>query len=237
MSTPPFDPQPCCGGGGAEVQDVNVLNTVTVAEPVDVNVLGTVTVAEPVTVDGTVSINDPIDVNVLGTVAVAEPIDVNVLGTVPVSGSVSVLGTVPVSGTVGISGTVPVQIIDEPVDVNVLGTVPVSGTITAQPGGSTAATNTLTAVTTGTGTTVDFLNAKSNVTMMIRVNGTATGGICVFEGSHDGTNWVTIATSAAFATGVNQYLSLTGGAFRWFRGRITTNVAGGGNVTVTLMFA
>lgn len=206
MSTPPFDPQPCCGGG-AEVQDVNVLNTVTIAEPVDVNVLG--------------------------SVAVAEPVDVNVLGTVPVSGSVSVLGTVPVSGTVGISGTVPVQIIDEPVDVNVLGTV----TATAVIGGSTVATNTLTAVTTGIGATVDFLNAKSNVTMMIRVNGTATGGICVFEGSHDSTNWVTLATSAAFATGVNQYLSLTGGAFRWFRGRITTNVAGGGNVTITLMFA
>lgn len=193
MSTPPFDPQPCCGGGEADVQDVNVLNTVTVAEP----------------------------------------LDVNVLGTVPVSGTVGVSGTVPVSGIVAISGTVPVQIIDEPIDVNVLGTL----TATATLAGSTAATNTLTAVTTGTGATVDFLNAKSNVTMMIRVNGTATGGICVFEGSHDGTNWVTIATSAAFATGVNQYLSLTGGAFRWFRGRITTNVAGGGNVTITLMFA
>lgn len=205
MSTPPFDPQPCCGGGEADVQDVNVLNTVTVAEPLDVNVLGTVPVS--------------------GTVGVS--------GTVPVSGSVSVLGTVPVSGTVGISGTVPVQIIDEPIDVNVLGTITATATI----GGSTVASNTLTAVTTGTGTTIDFLNAKSNVTMMIRVNGTATGGICVFEGSHDGTNWVTIATSAAFATGVNQYLSLTGGAFRWFRGRITTNVAGGGNVTITLMFA
>lgn len=193
MSTPPFDPQPCCGGGEADVQDVNVLNTVTVAEP----------------------------------------LDVNVLGTVPVSGTVGVSGTVPVSGTVGISGTVPVQIIDEPIDVNVLGTITATATI----GGSTVASNTLTAVTTGTGTTIDFLNAKSNVTMMIRVNGTATGGICVFEGSHDGTNWVTIATSAAFATGVNQYLSLTGGAFRWFRGRITTNVVGGGNVTITLMFA
>jgi hypothetical protein len=193
VSTPPFDPQPCCGGGGADVQDVNVLNTVTVAEP----------------------------------------LDVNVLGTVPVSGTVGVSGTVPVSGTVGISGTVPVQIIDEPIDVNVLGTITATATI----GGSTVASNTLTAVTTGTGTTIDFLNAKSNVTMMIRVNGTATGGICVFEGSHDGTNWVTIATSAAFATGVNQYLSLTGGAFRWFRGRITTNVVGGGNVTITLMFA
>lgn len=191
MSTP-FDPQPCCGGG-AEVQDVNVLNTVTVAEP----------------------------------------LDVNVLGTVPVSGTVGVSGTVPVSGTVGISGTVPVSIVDEPIDVNVLGTI----TTTTVIGGSTAASNTLTAVTTGTGTTIDFLNAKSNVTMMIRVNGTVTGGICVFEGSHDSTNWVTLATSAAFATGVNQYLSLTGGAFRWFRGRITTNVAGGGNVTVTLMFA
>lgn len=121
--------------------------------------------------------------------------------------------------------------VQEPVDVNVLGTV------TTTNGGSTAATNTLTAVTTGTGVTVDFTNAKSNVTMMVRVNGVATGGVVAFQGSHDGTNWVTLASSGAFATGVNQYLSLTGGAFRWFRGLITENVAGGGNITATLMFA
>ena len=223
-------------------QNVNIVN-----EPVDVNVLGTVPVSGTVGISGTVAVAEPVDVNVLGTVNVAEPVDVNVLGTVPVSGTVGISGTVPVSGTVsvnqpvtvngtvGISGTVPVQIVDEPIDVNVL-SLP-SVTTTATIAGSTAATNTLTAVTTGTGVTVDFTNAKSNVTMMVRVNGVATGGVVAFQGSHDGTNWVTINSSAAFATGVNQFLSLTGGAFRWFRGLVTTNVAGGGNITCTIMFA
>lgn len=160
-----------------------------------------------------VAVEEPVDVNVLGT-----PLDVNVVNVIDVGQPVDVF----------VTNTVAVQ---EPVDVNVLTTVPV---VTA---GSTAASNTLTAVTTGTGATIDFLNAKSNVTMMIRVNGVATGGTAAFQGSHDGTNWVTIASSAAFATGVNQFLSLTGGAFRWFRGVITENVTGGGNVTITLMFA
>ena len=172
MSTPAFDPQPCCGtdGGATEVTVTNV--------PLDVNVTNVIDVGQPV------------DVNVVNTVAIAEPVDVIV-----------------------------------------------QGTVSASLGGSTAAVNTLTAVVSGTGATVDFSNAKSNVTMMVRVNGTATGGVVAFQGSQDGTNWVTIASSAQFATGVNQYVSLTGGAFRWFRGLITENVAGGGNVTVSLMFA
>lgn len=216
-----------------EPVDVNVLTipVVTVAEPVDVNVLGTVPVS------GTVSVNQPVTVN--GTVGVSGTVpvsgNVGILGTVPVSGTVSVTQPVTVNGTVGISGTVPVSIVDEPVDVNVL-TMP-TVTTTATLAGSTAATNTITALPTGTGVTVDFLNAKSNVTMMVRVNGVATGGVVALQGSHDNTNWVTLASSGAFATGVNQYLSLTGGAFRWFRGLITENVAGGGNITCTLMFA
>jgi len=231
----PFEPQPCCNGGG-DIPDP--LNVVVTNEPLDVNVLGTVAVTEPVTVDGTVSVNEPVDVNVLGTVpisgtvSVVEPVDVNLVSPDPVN--VNVTNVVDIAQPVDVNVVNSVQLV-EPVTVD--GTVGVSGTVAATVGGSTAATNTLTAVTTGTGATVDFLNAKSNVTMMIRVNGTATGGIIAFEASHDSTNWVVLSSSAAFATGVNQYLSFTGGAFRWFRGRITTNVAGGGNITVTLMFA
>ena len=174
MSTPPFNPQPCCGtdGDGLEVTITNV----------------------------------PLDVVVTNVIDVGQPVDVNVVSSIALQ-------------------------VQEPVDVNVLGSV------VAVTGGSTTATNTLTAVTTGTGATVDFTNAKSNVTMMVRVNGAATGGVVALQGSQDGTNWVTIASSSQFATGVNQYVSLTNGAFRWFRGLITENVAGGGNVTVSLMFA
>lgn len=144
---------------------------------------------------------------------------------------VIVTNVVDIAQPVDVNVVSPVAI-QEPVDVIVL-----SGNLTATPGGSTAAVNTLTAVTTGTGATVDFTNAKSNVSMFVRVNGTATGGVVDLQASQDGTNWVKIASSAAFATGVNQQVSLVGGAFRWFRGVITANVTGGGNVTVTLMFA
>lgn len=105
--------------------------------------------------------------------------------------------------------------------------------------GSTAAATTLSAATTDAGTAVDFGNAKSNVTMAVIVNGTVTGGVVALQGSHDGANWVTLTfpASSPLATSVNQYLSLTGGAFRWFRGLITDNVTGGGSITCTLMFA
>lgn len=148
MSTP-FDPQPCCGAGAA-IQDVNVVNTVAVAEPVDVNVLGSVTTTEA---------------------------------------------------------------------------------------GSTTATDTLTAATSGNGATVDFLNAKSNVSLFVLVNGTVTAGAVDLQASHDGTNWARIAFSSPLVTGVNQTLSMNGGAFRWFRGVISDPVTGGGSVTATLMFA
>lgn len=174
MSTPAFDPQPCCGAGG---------------DPLEVTIA-----------------NEPLDVVVTNVIDIGQPVDVNVVSSIALQ-------------------------VQEPVDVNVLGSV------VAVAGGSTTATNTLTAVTTGTGATVDFANAKSNVTMMVRVNGVATGGVVALQGSQDGTNWVTIAASGPFATGVNQHVSLTGGAFRWFRGLITENVTGGGNVTVSLMFA
>lgn len=182
--------------------NVNVLNTVSVAEPVDVNVLGTVAVAEPV------------DVNVLNTVSVAEPVDVNVLG------------------------TANVHIVDEPIDVNVLNSLTVAQPLNVIELGSTAATATLTTATAvGAGVTVDYANAKSDVTMAVIVTGTVATGVVRLEGSQDGVNWVKLADTAMLATGVNQQLTFSGGAFRWFRGNITETVTGGGTVAATLMFA
>lgn len=119
----------------------------------------------------------------------------------------------------------------EPFDVNVISSVPLSL------GGSTAASTTLSAVTTGNGTTVDFTAARSNVSLFVQPNGTVTAGAVSLQGSHDGVNWVTISTTANLQTGVNQFLSMTGGAFRWFRGVVSETVTGGGTVTATLMFA
>lgn len=184
MSTPSFDPQPCCGGTPGTVQQVQITD-------------------------------QPVDVNVLGTVSVAEPVDVNVLGTVPVSGSVSITGQ-PIATNATIVGQ------------------PVAATI----GGSTTASTTLTTATAvGNGTTVDFTNAKRNVTLFALVNGTVTSGVVDLQASQDGTNWVRLASTGNLATGVNQYLTLNGGAFRYFRGVVSEALVGGGTVTATLMYA
>lgn len=222
MSTPSFDPQPCCGGAPGVVQQVEITD-------------------------------QPIDVNVLNTVAIAEPVDVNVLGTVPVSGSVGITGQ-PISTNATIVGTVPVSITGQPIGVSgtvavssvagtvtVGGTVAVSsvaGTVTTAPAGSTTASTTLTTATAvSNGTTVDFANAKKNVTLFALVNGTVTSGVVDLQASQDGANWVRLASTGNLATGVNQYLTLDGGAFRYFRGTVSEVVVGGGSVTATLMYA
>jgi hypothetical protein len=200
MTTPSFDPQPCCGDGEA-VSDVNIvgpdpLNVMVanqLADPLDVNLIG------------------PDPVNVVVTNQLTEPLDVNLIGPDPVNVTV-------------------VNQLTEPLDVNVL----TSATLSL--GGSAAASSTLTTATTGNGSTVDFTVARSNVTMFVQVNGTVTGGVVALQGSQDGVNWVRIAASGQLATGTNQYVAQSGGAFRWFRGVVTENVAGGGTVTATLMF-
>ena len=174
---------------------------------------------------------DPLNVNV--TNQLAEPFDVNVISPDPLN--VLVTNQLVEPFDVNLISPDPVNVLvtnqlAEPFDVNVISTVPVGI------GGSTVAAATLTAVTTGDGTTVDFTAARSNVTLFVQPNGTVTNGVVALQGSQDGTNWTRIASSAMLATGVNQYISLTGGAFRWYRGVVTENVAGGGTVTATLMY-
>lgn len=103
--------------------------------------------------------------------------------------------------------------------------------------GSTEPSSTLTTATSGNGTAVTFGSARSNVTLFIQPVGTVTGGVVDLQGSQDGVNWVKLASSSALATGVNQYLSVTNGAFLWFRGVVSTAVTGGGSVNATLMYA
>lgn len=110
-------------------------------------------------------------------------------------------------------------------------------TTSATIAGSTVAATTLTTATTGNGTTVDFGNAKSNVSLFIQVNGTVTAGAVDLQVSQDGTNWARLMFSSPLATGVNQTLGMSGGAYRWFRGVVSDTVTGGGSVTATLMFA
>lgn len=113
------------------------------------------------------------------------------------------------------------------------GTVPGSTNVVIT--GSTSGVTTLSAATTGNGTTVDWGSAKQNISMFILVNGTVTSGVVDLQVSHDGTNWVKISSSATLATGVNQQLTLSNAAFRYARGVVSTAVGGGGSVTATIM--
>lgn len=113
------------------------------------------------------------------------------------------------------------------------GTVPGSTNVVVT--GSTTAVTTLSAATSGNGTTVDWGSARQNISMFILVNGTVTGGVVDLQVSQDGTNWVKISSSATLGTGVNQQLTLSNAAFQYARGVVSTAVTGGGTVTATLM--
>ncbi len=84
------------------------------------------------------------------------------------------------------------------------------------------------------GTTIDFLTARSFVGALVITNGTVTGGTVAIQISQNGTNW---ATAEFFSpqTGLSYVFHNPGGAFRFWRGVITTAIAGGGSVDMTFM--
>ena len=176
----------------------------------------------------------PLDVNIVSpdplAVEVSGPDPLNVAGTLTVDPNP--LPVVVSPNPLPVTGTVAVSNLSEPLDVNVLTSAP----LTVLGGGSAVASPTLTAATTGNGTTVDFASARSDVTLFVQVNGTVTAGVVDLQASHDGVNWVRAASSGSLTTGVNQYLGLSGEPFRWFRGVVSATVVGGGSVTATLMY-
>lgn len=110
----------------------------------------------------------------------------------------------------------------------------VNGTFSSTPFGDATATTTLSAVTTGTGTTVDLTTAKNDISMAILVTGTVTAGTIALDTSHDGTNWV-MSDEAILASNTNTKLSNSGEAWRYARGRVTANITGGATATCTIM--
>jgi hypothetical protein len=101
---------------------------------------------------------------------------------------------------------------------------------------STAAQASLTSVTTGVGSTVDFTTAKSTVTAVAIVAGSVTVGNLIIEASQDGTNWVALAAPALEGLG-NRGFSFTGVAYRYWRATVSKDVVGGGRTSVTFMEA
>jgi hypothetical protein len=101
---------------------------------------------------------------------------------------------------------------------------------------STAAQTTLSGKVSGAGTTVDFTDAKSKVTMVLVPSGAITAGVIAMEASQDGTNWVTVHIFDPVIA-ANQFYSIENGAFRYWRANVASTVTGGGSVTATVMEA
>ena len=88
----------------------------------------------------------------------------------------------------------------------------------------------------GAGTTVDFTTAKRNVSAIMQVTGTVTGGVVAIEASHDGAVWAKIHVMGP-TTGFNQAFDNKFGAYRYWRSRVLTEITGGGDVSTTFMEA
>lgn len=101
---------------------------------------------------------------------------------------------------------------------------------------STSAQVSLNAVSTGTGSTVDFTTAKSIVTAVLSPSKGGLGGIVSIEASQDSTVWVPMA-SVEPDRGVARGVEFRGVAYRYWRARVLSDVVGGGSVTVTFMEA
>jgi hypothetical protein len=162
---------------------------------------------------------------------------VRIEGTVPTtpSGTQTVAGTVTANqGTAAVTASAwPIKVTDGTNTASIA--VPGSGGSSLLVStGTSAALTTLTAATTGNGTSYDLGAAKANISLAVVVNGTVTSGTVRLEGSHNGTDWILLATSATLATGVNQDVTKSGVAYRFARGAVGTAVGGGGSVTVTV---
>lgn len=91
-------------------------------------------------------------------------------------------------------------------------------------------------VTAGEKSMVDFTSAKSQVSAVVSISGTVTGGSVSIEASHDGLVWVKLA-AFVLVEPKNWAWDLSTGAYRYFRANVLGAIKGGGAVTVTFMEA
>lgn len=101
---------------------------------------------------------------------------------------------------------------------------------------STTAQVSLSAVSTGTGDTVDFTTAKSIVTAVVAPSKGGLGGIVGIEASQDSTTWVPMG-SLEPDRGMARSMEFRGVAYRYWRARVLSDVTGGGTVSATFMEA
>lgn len=165
---------------------------------------------------------------------------VNVSGTVTTtpSGTQTVSGTVTSNqGTAAVTANAwPVKISNGTATADLAPTSPSAlGNSLLVSTGTLAASTTLNAASSiSSGTVVDYGSARSNFTLVVVASAGVSAGVVAIEVSQDNTNFyrhtTTVTTSAP---GVSQ-ITMTGFAFRYARGAITTAITGG-TVTATLM--
>lgn len=99
--------------------------------------------------------------------------------------------------------------------------------------GTVSGPKTFNAVSTGTGSTIDFGTAKANITLVITTSAGVSAGACALELSQDNVNFFR-RTPVTTATATTVFQDSNVGAFRYARGVVTTNITGG-TVSATLM--
>lgn len=155
---------------------------------------------------------------------------VRVEGTVATTSSGGTSTTTSNQGTAGATASAwPIKVTDGTDTATVAGTA-----LSITSGSETSATtiNALTAV--GPGVVVDFGSAKANFTMVYFTPAGITAGAVALEVSHDNSNWFRITSPSTLTASTVAAQTVSGNAYRYARGAITTTVTGG-TVSATLM--
>jgi hypothetical protein len=85
--------------------------------------------------------------------------------------------------------------------------------------------NALTAV--GPGVVVDFGAAKANISAVFTTTAGISAGAVALEVSQDNSNWFRTGSPATLTASAVSNIAISGNAFRYARGAITTTVVGG----------
>lgn len=101
--------------------------------------------------------------------------------------------------------------------------------------GTLVSSQTLTAQTAvAAGTVADFGSAKANTSCTFTTTAGISAGAVALEVSHDNVNFFRTGTPATLTASTVSNIAISGNAFRYARGAITTTVVGG-TVSATLM--
>jgi hypothetical protein len=99
--------------------------------------------------------------------------------------------------------------------------------------GTLVSGTTLSAVATGTGSTIDLGSARANVTIVMTTSAGVSAGAVALELSQDNTNFFR-RTAVTTNTASTVFSDSAVGAWRYARGVVTTNITGG-TVSATIM--